>query len=178
MNVTLLNVLRRFVNCSRRGSGPLVIQVKWRNKRETNERRIKKKKNGTIFTFATMEFNFIYDRTLPHINVFRIVNCTLTIFLFLSGLFFFITNNLFVAGGVCLLPILHPPHDVRDNPIFPVLCIHNTNGTYFFSFLPSLSLSLSLSLISCCCLLSFLSVINYILFSQWHTTFMLLPFIE
>lgn len=44
MNVTLLNVLRRFVNCSRRGSGPLVIQVKWRNKRETNERRIKKKK--------------------------------------------------------------------------------------------------------------------------------------
>lgn len=46
MNVTLLNVLRRFVNCSRRGSGPLVIQVKWRNKRETNERRIKKKWNN------------------------------------------------------------------------------------------------------------------------------------
>lgn len=170
MNVTLLNVLRRFVNCSRRGSGPLVIQVKWRNKRETNERRIQKK-NGTIFTFATMEFNFIYDRTLPHINVFRIVNCTLTIFLFLSGLFFYYEQ--FICCWRCLF-ITHPPSPARRARQSHIS--GDTNGTYFFSFLPSLSLSLSL--ISCCCLLSFLSVINYILFSQWHTTFMLLPFIE
>lgn len=144
MNVTLLNVLRRFVNCSRRGSGPLVIQVKWRNKRETNERRIKKKWNN--FHICN---NGIQLYLWSHFATYKCISyCELYShnFPIPFGSFFFYYEQ-FICCWRCLF-ITHPPSPARrarQSHISGAVYTQHKRHIFFFVFALSFSISISLS---------------------------------